>query len=146
MHPLKIGLTAKEDTDRQVFYVGKLELPMSLNFFHGITFVIYTGKVNELHIYKTKSHEINDLFQYYSKPNSKLQKNKYGNIVLKLDTMYEEQDDGKEATIYVGNLEFDGKLDFDEGIAFLVFVSDEGEEELQIAKSDRKNKDKAVKR
>lgn len=38
---------------------------------------------------------------------------------------------------YVGKLKFDGTINCKDGIAFLIFVSDKGNEELQISSMDK---------
>lgn len=42
-------------------------------------------------------------------------------------------------TFYVGKLESPVLIDCEKGAVFLVFVSDKGEEQLQIAPMDKKN-------
>jgi len=44
-------------------------------------------------------------------------------------------------TFYVGKLQFPGNINLKEGAVFLVFVSDKGEEQLQIALMDKKDSD-----
>ena len=41
-------------------------------------------------------------------------------------------------TFYIGKVDFPGTLDFSKGVVFLVFVSDKGEEELQIAHMEKR--------
>lgn len=42
-------------------------------------------------------------------------------------------------TFYVGKLKFPGYIDCSKGVAFLIFVSDQGEEQLQVAPMDNKD-------
>lgn len=42
---------------------------------------------------------------------------------------------------YIGKLKFPGTIDCKDGVAFLVFVSDNGEEQLQIAPMSSKDED-----
>lgn len=42
---------------------------------------------------------------------------------------------------YVGKLEFPGSINCKDGVVFLIFVSDDGSEQLQIANMDKNNKD-----
>jgi len=44
-------------------------------------------------------------------------------------------------TFYVGKLKFPGSIDCSKGVAFLIFVSDNGNEEMQIASIDTKDND-----
>lgn len=43
---------------------------------------------------------------------------------------------------YIGRLEFPGTVNFENGAVFLVFTSEEGSEELQIAVDDSKKRRK----
>jgi hypothetical protein len=42
-------------------------------------------------------------------------------------------------TFYVGKLKFPGTIDCKEGVVFLIFVSDTGEEQIQIAPLNSKD-------
>lgn len=44
--------------------------------------------------------------------------------------------DVDKRTFYVGKLKFPGTIDCSKGVVFLVFTSDTGEEQLQIAMMD----------
>ncbi len=58
------------------------------------------------------------------------------NSNLKVD-LYPRQDVDKN-TYYVGKLKFKGNVNFQDGVTFLIFVSDRGNEQLQIAPMDSK--------
>jgi len=58
------------------------------------------------------------------------------NLTIKLKA---KQDSGKR-TYYVGKLQFPGNIDCSDGVTFLVFVSDQDDEELQLMPMDSKNK------
>ncbi len=47
--------------------------------------------------------------------------------------------DVDKRTFYVGKIQFPGFIDCSKGVAFLIFVSDQGEEQLQIAPMDKKD-------
>lgn len=49
--------------------------------------------------------------------------------------------DGNGHTYYVGKLEFPGEIDCREGVSLLVFISEPGCEEIQIANLPKKNVD-----
>lgn len=51
------------------------------------------------------------------------------NLTIKLNSNQDR--DGK--TYYVGKLKFDGSISFKDGVTFLLFISDEGDEQLQLA-------------
>jgi hypothetical protein len=47
--------------------------------------------------------------------------------------------DGNNKTYYVGKLEFPGTIDCSEGVSFLVFISEPGCEEIQVANINKKD-------
>lgn len=51
------------------------------------------------------------------------------NLIIRLD----KREDRRKNTFYVGKLEVPALLDCTDGISFLIFTSEEGVEELQIA-------------
>lgn len=59
------------------------------------------------------------------------------NSNLKVD-LYPRKDKDKNV-YYVGKLRFNGNITFKDGMAFLIFVSDEGNEQLQLAPMDSKD-------
>jgi hypothetical protein len=58
---------------------------------------------------------------------------------LTVDLKARKDVDGQ--TFYVGKLQFPGNISCLDGVVFLVFTSDTGEEQLQIAIMDKKDKD-----
>jgi hypothetical protein len=58
---------------------------------------------------------------------------------LTIDLKARKDVDGQ--TFYVGKLKCPIMIDASEGVVFLVFVSDKGEEQLQIATMDKKEDD-----
>ena len=58
---------------------------------------------------------------------------------LTVDLKSRKDVDGNK--FYVGKLEFPGSISCKDGVVFLVFVSDDGSEQLQIANMDKNNKD-----
>lgn len=54
------------------------------------------------------------------------------NLTIDLKT----RKDVDKNTFYVGKIKFPGTIDCSKGVVFLVFTSDQGEEQLQIAMMD----------
>jgi len=57
------------------------------------------------------------------------------NLTIPLDIRL----DGKKNVYYLGRVKFPGTISLADGITFLIFLSDSGEEELQIACNDKDN-------
>jgi hypothetical protein len=137
MQPIKIKIEPKLDTDKQVYYLGKLKVPMDLKFDKGVAFIVYLDFIQELHIAPMNSPDLMDVFNYYDSGRKKIIKNRHNNIIVHLYPRFEKQDINDPKKIprkfFVGKIQADMTLKFDDGIAFLIFTSDQGEEELQIA-------------
>lgn len=58
---------------------------------------------------------------------------------LSIDLHPRKDADGN--TFYVAKLEFPGTIELKDGAVFLVFISDQGNEQLQIGIMDKKNRD-----
>jgi hypothetical protein len=59
------------------------------------------------------------------------------NSNLKVELYPRKDIDGN--TYYVGKLRFNGNITFKDGMTFLIFVSDKGNEQLQLAPMDSKD-------
>ena len=59
---------------------------------------------------------------------------------LTIDLHPRPDDNGK--IFYVGKLEFPGTINCEDGVTFIIFVSDAGGEQLQICKMDNNSKRK----
>ena len=58
------------------------------------------------------------------------------NLCIDLDT----RTDSHGNKFFIGKLQFDGTINFKDGITMLVFVSDEGGEQIQICSFDKNDK------
>ncbi len=47
--------------------------------------------------------------------------------------------DRKEDIYHIGRIKFPGRITFNKGVTFLIFLSEEGDEEIQIAVNDKEN-------
>lgn len=58
---------------------------------------------------------------------------------LTVDLKARKDIDGNK--FYVGKLEFPGNISCKDGVVFLIFISEDGGEQLQIANMDKNNRD-----
>jgi hypothetical protein len=138
MQPLKIQLFPKSDTDDQVFYIGKLCFPGTISLGKGVSFYIYINdNVKELHICPTRSL-VDDPTTYNTRSRKKTSRSKHNNIAIDLATEY----DTDENSYFVGSIASNLSVSASEGIVFLVFVADVGEEELQISVASKSKNNK----
>jgi len=136
MQRLRVDLFPSSDTDGKTIYVGRLRFPGIIKFDKGAAFLVYTSVSGqeELHICPLDSPDISNVFDYYNVQRIRINRSRYGNLPVKLETRYEKENTGKK--FYIGKLEFKGHVDCEKGLVFLVFTADEGEEELQIGVLD----------
>lgn len=141
--PFKIQLYPKIDRDNQTMYIGKVNCPLILNFSKGLAFFVYLSKeINEIHI-TNDSSQFHDVFRYYKEGRKRAIRNRNGNLTVDLEARYErlkENEEGPAKIFYIGKCKCDATLTLDEETVFLVFVSDKGEEELQISRQEKKYK------
>lgn len=141
MQPLKVQLFPKKDTDDQIFYIGKLNFPGIIKLNRGCLFFVYLEEgIEELHICPTKSLNVNDPSKYYTRARRKKARSKHNNISIELEPFYTE--DKKELEYFAGSITSDIQINASEGVVFLVFIADSGEEEVQISISGTKSRQK----
>jgi len=146
MQPLKIQLFPKNDTDKQVFYIGKLCFPGTVTLGKGCVFFVYLdGEMQELHICPTEALHIDNPAQYYTRGRRKQARSRHNNIAIELEPSYTTMEDGSEKRFFSGSMAAEVTVNASEGIVFLVFVADSGEEELQISVTGAKKENKKQK-
>jgi hypothetical protein len=138
MQPLIIQLFSKLDTDSQTYHIGKCRWPGKLYFRHGTTFLIYIDGEDkqELHITTSDDESIENLLHQYTQGRRKQSRSRHQNICINLEPILDE--DNK--IFYLGHLMADLSLDASEGLVFLCFTADEGDEELQISVPSKRKK------
>lgn len=139
MQRARINMYPKEDDDKEIYYLGKLKSPITINFKNGVAFMLYPDdEFPELHFCPIDHPDISDVFQYYGVRRPNPNRTKHGNLPIELSLRYEKdpKPGNKPKRFYIGRIQFDGYLDCSNGVVFLAFISDEGEEELQIAVVD----------
>jgi hypothetical protein len=130
---LKVELEPREDREKNIFYLGKIQFPGRIDLYNGVTFLIFISEDGEEELQIAKNNKENATFSKYTKRNDRLKveiesrKDQYGKI------------------FYVAKLQYSGYIDCSAEVVFLVFVSKGGFEELQIVGSVR-TEDRGVKR
>jgi len=117
---LKVDLDPREDKEKQIYYLGRLQFPGEIDFSKGVTFLIFLSEdgMEELQIaINDKNHAT---YSRYTKRQDRLK------------VSIEGRDDQFGKTFYVAKLQFNGVVDCRNEIVFLVFNSKAGSEELQI--------------
>jgi len=135
-----IPLETRTDRDNQVYYIGKVKFGGTMSFKDGAAFIVYLDDdLQQLHYTVASEPGLYDAFRYYQVAKRKIIKPRNNNILVDLEPRMEENTkNSKQRTFFVGRVKADVTLDAANGITFLIFVADQGEEELQISVQDRK--------
>lgn len=117
---LKIELAPRFDKDEEVYYIGRLKFPGSIDCSNGVTFLIFLSEsgLEELQIAVNDKDHVN-FNRLIKKPDR---------LKIKLDSR-EDKDNNK---FYIAKIMFNGYIKCNPELCFLVFKSKKGNEELQI--------------
>lgn len=132
---LRVPLDPKVDKEDQIFYIGKLNYPGTIDGRNGVTFLIFVSEDGSEELQIAMNDKEHTTFSRYSKRPDR----------LKLSL--EAREDQHKKKFYISKLQFDGYIDCATSkVSFLVFNSRAGSEELQIVgdiimvkKDDSKN-------
>ena len=129
----KIELTKQFDSNKQPFYIGKLQLPKTLDFDEGVSFMVFTAEdgVEELQIAPL------------DKSRSKGCRNDAGLSGGRFSVDLHAMKDQHGKIYYIGEATGPVVMKLRDGIFFSVFTSRPGEEELQISKLTHKRQHKS---
>jgi hypothetical protein len=132
---LKIDIDPREDKDKNIYYLGKLHVPMTIDASKGVAFLIFTSEdgSEQLQIAHVDIEQ-----NFYSK---------FKAFNDKIKVKLEKREDKNNATFYIAKLKFNGTIDLSES-SFVIFLSKAGSEELQIVGKIKKtfNKPDVIKK
>jgi hypothetical protein len=134
-----VKLFPSTDTDGSTIYVGRWKWPGKIDFSKGVAFLVYTAVKGqeELHLCPLTSPDLSNVFEYYNVQKRDRGRNRNSNLTVLLEPRFEPH--GEKRKFYIGKVAFDGVIDCGvetPGVVFLVFVADDGEEQLQITVLD----------
>lgn len=126
---LKVDIDPREDKDKNIYYLGKLHVPMKIDASKGVAFLVFISEdgAEQLQIAHVDVEQ-----NFFAK--CKIFDDK---IKVKL----EKREDKNNQIFYLAKLKFNGSIDLSES-SFVVFVSKPGSEELQIVGKIKKNNNK----
>lgn len=139
MQRARINMFPNADKDGEIYFIGKMKSPITINFKDGVAFLFYPdGEYPELHFCPIDYPDVSDAFTYYKSRRPNPNRTRHNNIPIELNIREEKDPEpGTEPRrFYIGKVQFNGQLDCSNGVVFLAFISDPQEEELQIAVVD----------
>lgn len=141
MQRLRVDLFPSIDKDGQTIFVGRQKWPGTISFRKGAAVLLYLEPdQEELHFCPLDSPDVSDVFDYYEEQPKRSTRSKHGKLSIRLEPRYSKGPEPKK--FYIGKLKADAIIDCSKGAVFLVFLADEGEEELQIGTIDQEKMSK----
>jgi hypothetical protein len=125
---IAVKLRANEDSNGNVYYTGKLQIPGVLNFDNGASFMVFVSEegAEEMHL---RSMPKNKLERIQDQSECTVFHHEDDMLSLSLRSAI----DRFENKIYIGEAFGNFKRDLSDGVFFRIFVSKEGFEEIQIS-------------
>jgi len=120
LNNLKIDINPKFDKDDNVYHIGKLKAPISIDLSQGVTFLIFLAVSGEEELQIAVNDKESANFSRL-----KVVKNK---IKIEMDKRVDKDD----RAYYVCKVRYPGVINCFEEACFLAFTSREENEELQI--------------
>jgi len=120
LNNLGIPIDPRLDKEEEVYYIGRLKTPISINLEEGVTFLVFLSKDGEEELQIAPNDKENTMFSRYTIRGNKMK--------IRLDRR--EDKDGR--SFYVCKVRHPGRINCLSEACFMVFTSREGNEELQI--------------
>lgn len=117
---LKVELDPRLDKDENIFYIGRLESPVLIDLSKGATFLVFLSEDGAEELQIAVNDRENTAFSRFSRRDDRLK------IHL------ENRSDKHKNQFFVAKVHADLMVNCFSETAFIVFVSKEGHEELQI--------------
>lgn len=117
---LTIPLEPREDKKGNMFYIGRLETPISIDFTNGLTLLVFLSESGDEELQIAVNNKENSTFSKFTKKKNRLE--------IRLRAANDQN--GKK--FYIAKAQMNGYVRCHEEAVFLVFVSREKLEEVQI--------------
>ena len=117
---LKVEIDPRSDANDNIFYLGKLKFPGTLDFSKGITFLVFNSEDGDEELQIAVNDKENTSYSKFSKKRDRLE--------VRLDARTDQHNN----KFYIAKLQYNGYIDCSSEVVFLIFVSREGSEEIQI--------------
>jgi len=117
-----VDLEPRPDSTPQknIYYIGRLQAPVTIDLTNGVTFLIFLSESGDEEVQIAINDKENVSFGGFKKKKDRLK--------IHLD----KRSDQHGSKFYVAKIQMNGYIRCHEEVVFLVFISREGSEELQI--------------
>ena len=120
---LRVDLDGRFDKKDNLYYIGRLAVPIYIDLTGGITLLVFLSESGDEELQIAVNNKENTTFSRITKKRDRLE--------IPLDVRTDQH--GKK--FYVAKIHMNGNIKCHEGIVFLIFISREGSEEIQIVSS-----------
>lgn len=127
----KIQLSRQLDHNEDPYFIGKLQVPMTMDFDEGVSFMIFTSE---------EGYEELQIGPLDPMRRAKSRKDGTGFVAGRLSIDLHPMKDKNDKTYYIGEIVGPVVMKLRDGIFFTIFTSVDGEEELQIGKLRHKKR------
>lgn len=117
---IKVELDPRFDGNQDIYHLGKLHVPVSIDLSKGVTFLVFLSIDGEEELQIALNDRENSTFNRVSVKENKMK--------VRLN----KRVDGDENTYYLCKVKYPAKISCLNEACFIVFHSREGNEELQI--------------
>lgn len=117
---LTVDLEPRSDKKGNIYYIGRLKAPVSLDFTSGITLLVFLSESGDEELQIAVNDKENTTFSKFTKKRDRLE--------IKLDGRTDQH--GQK--FFVAKIQMNGNIRCHEETVFLIFISREGSEEIQI--------------
>lgn len=117
---LTVDLEPRDDKKGNIYYIGRLKAPVSIDLTNGITLLVFLSESGDEELQIAVNNKENTTFSKFTKKQDRLE--------IKLD----KRTDQHGHNFFVAKIQTSGNIMCHDEVVFLVFVSREGAEEVQI--------------
>ena len=117
---LIIDLDGRFDKKENLYFIGRLTAPISIDLNAGATILVFTSESGDEELQIAINDKENTTFSRITKKRDRLE--------IPLDTRTDQHGN----KFYVAKVHMNGNIHCHEGVVFMIFLSREGNEEIQI--------------
>lgn len=117
---LIVDLEPRDDKKGNIYYIGRLKAPISIDFTSGVTLLVFLSESGDEELQIAVNDKENATFNKFTRKRDRLE--------IRLDGRTDQHD----KKFYIAKLQMNGNIKCHDEIVFLVFISREGAEKIQI--------------
>jgi hypothetical protein len=117
---LRIDLEPREDSKGNIYYIGRLQVPLTIDFTQGLAILVFLSESGDEELQLAMNDKNN-----FSSGKVRKRRNR-------LDIPLDVRTDRHKKQFYIAKVQIDATVSCNNEVVFLVFTSRAGKEEVQI--------------